>query len=52
MGCRDLAKGEAAILELIKVGCSPDRLILLRVDLSSFTSVRQFAANVAQSESN
>lgn len=50
MGCRSLEKGQQAITELISMGCSVDRLILLQLDLACFESVRNFATVIRNNE--
>lgn len=50
MGCRDLEKGKKAMKEMLSNVTSDqhNNLVLFKLDLSSFDSVRKFAAQVAQ----
>ncbi|XP_003382082.1 retinol dehydrogenase 12 [Trichinella spiralis] len=42
MACRSMEKGYSAIDDLVKLGCSADRLHILELDQSSFESVKAF----------
>ncbi|KRX93086.1 Bifunctional coenzyme A synthase, partial [Trichinella pseudospiralis] len=42
MACRSMEKGYSAIDDLVKLGCSADRLHILELDQSSFASVTAF----------
>ncbi|KRX72470.1 Bifunctional coenzyme A synthase [Trichinella sp. T6] len=42
MACRSMEKGYSAINDLVKLGCSADRLHILELDQSSFESVKAF----------
>ncbi|VDP03578.1 unnamed protein product, partial [Soboliphyme baturini] len=51
MGCRNLEAGQTALAELAKVGCCSTRLVLLQLDLCSFSSIKSFCDEVAAAES-
>ncbi|VDM26682.1 unnamed protein product [Toxocara canis] len=50
MLCRNEVKAQNAQLELVKLGCSPDRLIIKLMDLTKFITIREVAKEIIAEE--
>uniref|UniRef100_F1L7F0 Retinol dehydrogenase 14 n=1 Tax=Ascaris suum TaxID=6253 RepID=F1L7F0_ASCSU len=48
MLCRSIDRGREAMLDLVKLGCEPTRLIVKQIDLADFSSVRKFADDIGK----
>ncbi|MFH4975403.1 hypothetical protein AB6A40_002112 [Gnathostoma spinigerum] len=50
MLCRDIGRAERAKAKITKLGCDPTRLVVRQVDLTKFSSIRNFATQFANEE--
>lgn len=46
LGCRDVAKGEAAKREIVGIGKGAERVLVWQVDMASYDSVKSFSRKV------